>query len=157
MLRLRAAWRRALPLLAILAGGSAAAEPSPADIVRKIYDQAAVFCNGEDVAPPYTDKFMREVFDKPVADRYLTRLHNSQIDFDIFVDGQDCKLADLVIEPQQATADTAVVRARFLNLDKLRAIDFQFYRSGAAWMIGDMRYMHRPFSLRTYLKLKPHS
>jgi hypothetical protein len=68
------------------------AQMSPADIVKKIYDQAAVFCNGEDVAPPYTDKFMREVFDKPVADRYLTRLHKSQVDFDIFIDGQDCKL-----------------------------------------------------------------
>jgi hypothetical protein len=151
---LRPAWRFALPLLAMLACSSAAAEPSPADIVKKIYEQATVFCNGGDVVPPYTDKFMREVFDKPLADRYLTRLH-SQIDFDIFVDGQDCKLADLVVEPLQATADSAVVRARFLNLDKPRTIDFEFYRAGAAWMIGDMRYRHRSFSLRTYLKLKP--
>jgi hypothetical protein len=152
---LRSAWRCALPLLAVLAGAPAAAEPSPADIVKKIYEQATVFCNGEDVAPPYTDKFIREVFDKPLADRYLTRLHNNQIDFDVFVDGQDCKLADLAIEPQRATADTAVVRARFLNLDKPRTIDFEFHRSGTAWMIGDMRYKHRPFGLRTYLKLKP--
>jgi hypothetical protein len=154
---LRSAWRFALPLLAILAGGPAAAEPSPADIVQKIYEQAAAFCNGSDVAPPYTDKFLREVFDKPLADRYLTRLHNNQIDFDVFVDGQDCKLADLVIEPQQTTAETAVVRARFLNLDKPRTVDFEFHRSGAMWTIGDMRYKHRPFSLRRYLKLKPRS
>jgi hypothetical protein len=132
--------------LAILTSGPAAAEPSPADIVKKIYEQATVFCNGEDAAPPYTDKFLREVFDKPLADRYLTRLHNNQIDFDIFVDGQDCKLADLAIEPQQATADTAIVRARFRNLDKPRAVDFDFHRSSATWMIGDMRYKHRPFS-----------
>jgi hypothetical protein len=154
---LRSAWRVALPLLAILAGGPAAADPPPADIVKKIYEQATVFCNGEDVAPPYTDKFLREVFDKPLADRYLTRVHNNQIDFDIFVDGQDCKFADLVIEPQLATADTAIVRARFRNLDKPRTVDFDFHRSGATWMIGDMRYKHRPFSLRTYLKLKPRS
>jgi hypothetical protein len=75
---LRSAWRCALPLLAVLAGAPAAAEPSPADIVKKIYEQATVFCNGEDVAPPYTDKFMREVFDKPVADRYLARLHRAK-------------------------------------------------------------------------------
>jgi hypothetical protein len=51
---------------------------------------------------------MREVFDKPVADRYLTRLHKSQVDF--FIDGQDCKLSNLVIEPLDRTAGTAVVR-----------------------------------------------
>jgi hypothetical protein len=112
----RPAWRFALPMLAMLVAGPAAAEPLLADIVKKIYEQAALFCNGEDVAPPYTDKFMREVFDKPVADRYLARLHKSQVDFDIFVDGQDCKLTDLVIEPLEATAATAVVRARFNKL-----------------------------------------
>jgi hypothetical protein len=51
--------RFALPLLAMLVCGPAAAEPSPADILKKIYDQATVFCNGQDVAPPYTDKFVR--------------------------------------------------------------------------------------------------
>jgi hypothetical protein len=152
---LRPAWRFALPMLAMLVAGQAAAEPLPADVVKKIYEQAAVFCNGEDVAPTYTDKFMREVFDKPVADRYLARLHKSQIDFDIFVDGQDCKLTNLVIEPLEATAATAVVRARFNNLGTARAIDFQFHQSTGAWMIADMRYRHRPFTLRSYLKLKP--
>jgi len=58
---LRTTWRYVLPALTMLAAGQAAAQMSPADIVKKIYDQAAVFCNGEDVAPPYTDKFMREV------------------------------------------------------------------------------------------------
>ncbi len=152
---LRPAWRFAVPVLAMLVAGPAAAEPLPADIVKKIYEQAAIFCNGEDVAPPYTDKFMREVFDKPVADRYLARLHKSQVDFDIFVDGQDCKLTDLVIEPLEATAATAVVRARFNNLGTARAIDFQFYQSTGVWMIPDMHYRHRRFTLRSYLKLKP--
>jgi len=152
---LRTTWRYVLPALAMFAAGQAAAQTSPADIVKKIYDQAAVFCNGEDVAPPYTDKFMREVFDKPVADRYLTRLHKSQVDFEIFIDGQDCKLTNLVIEPLDTKAGAAVVRAKFNNLDAARSIDFDFYQSGAAWMISDMRYRHRPFTLRSYLKLKP--
>jgi hypothetical protein len=54
---------------------------------------------------------MREVFDKPVADRYLTRLHKSQVDFDIFIDGQDCKLSNLVIEPLDRSAATAISQA----------------------------------------------
>ena len=122
---LRTTWRYVMPTLAMFAAGQAAAQTSPADIVKKIYDQAAVFCNGEDVAPPYTDKFMREVFDKPVADRYLTRLHKSQVDFDIFIDGQDCKLTNLVIEPLDTKAGAAVVRAKFNNLDAARSIDFE--------------------------------
>ena len=152
---LRTTWRYVLPTLTMFAAGQAAAQTPPADIVKKIYDQVTVFCNGEDVAPPYTDKFMREVFDRPVADRYLTRLHKSQVDFDIFIDGQDCKLSNLVIEPLDRTATTAVVRVQFQNLDAARTIDFEFYQSGAAWMIADMRYRHRPFTLRAYLKLKP--
>ena len=96
---LRTTWLYVLPTLTMFAAGQAAAQTPPADIVKKIYEQVTVFCNGADVAPPYTDKFMREVFDKPIADRYLTRLHKSQVDFDIFIDGQDCKLSNLVIEP----------------------------------------------------------
>ena len=152
---LRTTWRYVLPALTMFATGQAAAQTSPADIVKKIYDQAAVFCNGEDVAPPYTDKFMREMFDKPLADRYLTRLHKSQVDFDIFIDGQDCKLTNLVIEPVEAPAGAAVVRARFSTFDAARTIDFEFHQAGAAWVIGDMRYRHRAFTLRSYLKLKP--
>src|SRR5262245_22140110 len=117
---LRTTWRYVLPTLTIFAAGQAAAQTPPADVVKKIYDQARVFCNGEDVAPPYTDTFMREVFDKPVADRYLTRLHKSQVDFDIFIDGQDCKLSNLVIEPLDAKTGAAVVRAQFHNFDAKR-------------------------------------
>ncbi len=101
---LRTTWLYVLPTLTMFAAGQAAAQTPPADIVKKIYEQVTVFCNGADVAPPYTDKFMREVFDKPIADRYLTRLHKSQVDFDIFIDGQDCKLSNLVIEPLDGTA-----------------------------------------------------
>ncbi|HEU4380573.1 MAG TPA: hypothetical protein VFR73_18535 [Hyphomicrobiaceae bacterium] len=151
----RTIWRYVLPTLTVFAAGQARAQTPPADIVKKIYDRAIVFCNGADVAPPYTDKFMREVFDKPVADRYLTRLHKSQVDFDIFIDGQDCKLSNLAIEPLDRTAATAVVRAQFQNFDAARAIDFEFHQSGGAWLISDMRYRHRPFTLRRYLKLKP--
>jgi hypothetical protein len=151
----RTTWLYVLPTLTMFAAGQAAAQAAPADIVRKIYEQVTVFCNGADVAPPYTDRFMRDVFDKPVADRYLTRLHKSQVDFDIFIDGQDCKLSNLLIEPLDNTAGAAVVRARFQNFDAARTIDFEFYQSGAAWMISDMRYRHRPFTLRSYLKLKP--
>jgi hypothetical protein len=139
----------------MLAGGQAAAQSAPADVVRKIYEQVAVFCSGQDVAPPYTDTFMREMFDKPLADRYLVRLHKSQVDFDIFIDGQDCQLTNLVIEPVEAPTGVAVVRARFSNFDTARTIDFEFYQSGAAWMISDLRYRHRTFTLRSYLKLKP--
>ena len=152
---LRTTWLYVLPTLTMFAAGQAAAQTPPADIVKKIYEQVTVFCNGADVAPPYTDKFMREVFDKPIADRYLTRLHKSQVDFDIFIDGQDCKLSNLVIEPLDGTAGAAVVRAKFQNFDAVRTIDFEFQQSGAAWVIADMRYRHRPFTLRSYLKLKP--
>lgn len=151
----RTTWLYVLPTLTVFAAGQAAAETPPADIVKKIYDQVTVFCNGADVAPPYTDTFMREVFDRPVADRYLTRLHKSQVDFDIFIDGQDCKLSKLVIEPLDKTGATAVVRAQFQNFDAARTIDFEFHQSGDAWVISDMRYRHRPFTLRSYLKLKP--
>jgi hypothetical protein len=151
----RIAWGLISLAWAMLVGGQAVAQPSPAEVVKKIYEQVAVFCSGEDVAPPYTDKFMREMFDKPVADRYLTRLHKSQVDFDIFIDGQDCKLTNLVIEPVEAPAGAPAVRARFSNFDTARTIDFEFHQAGAAWVIGDMRYRHRAFTLRSYLKLKP--
>jgi hypothetical protein len=84
----RVAWGSIALAWLMLVGGHAAAQPSPVEVVKKIYEQVEVFCNGHDVAPPYTDKFMREMFEKPVADRYLTRLHKSQVDFDIFIDGR---------------------------------------------------------------------
>ena len=141
----------------LAASGPAAAQSgaAPADVVKTIYDRVAVFCNGDDVAPPYVDQFMRAAFEKPVADRYLARLHKSQLDFDIFIDGQDCKLTSLGIEPLETAAAAAVVRARFDNFGQPRTIDFQFRNGAGGWMITDMVYRHRKFTLRAFLKLKP--
>jgi hypothetical protein len=142
---------------ALAASGPAAAQSgaAPADVVKTIYDRVTVFCNGEDVAPPYVDKFMRAAFEKPVADRYLARLHKSQLDFDIFIDGQDCKLTGLGIEPLETAAGTAVVRVRLDNFGQPRTIDFQFRNAAGGWMISDMVYRHRKFTLRSFLKLNP--
>lgn len=165
------AWRYVVPVAAMLAmageaaaqtpaqsAGQSAAQASltaPADVVKTLYDQVIKFCAGEEIAPPYTDKFMRANFEKVVADRYLARLHKSWVDFDIFIDGQDCKLENLVIEALDATATTAVVRARFTNFDQARTVDYDFRNASAGWMIADMAYRHRKFTLRSYLKLGP--
>ena len=145
----------ALATLASIGTAAAQSGAAPAEVVGAIYDRVVVFCKGEDVAPPYVDLFMRAAFEKPLADRYLQRLHKSQLDFDIFIDGQDCKLSDLIIEPGAMTAASAVVRVRFRNFDAARTIDFELRHSGSAWMISDMVYRHRSFTLRSFLKLKP--
>jgi ABC-type transporter MlaC component len=127
--------------------------PSPAEIVKSLYDRVAAFCNADNVDPAYDDAVLRATFDKPLADRYLQKQRRNQIDFDIFVDGQDCKLANVKIEPQDAAAGSASVRVSFDNFDAARAIDFQFRNTGTSWMIADMIYRHRKFSLRSFLAM----
>lgn len=72
--------------------------------------------------------------------------------FDVLIDGQDCKVADVRTTTVSEDAGKATVRVDFTNFEEKRAVDLVMTKIGPAWKVDDVVYGHREFSLRKELK-----
>jgi hypothetical protein len=60
------------------------------------------------------------------------------INADPFIDAQDFKISDLVIEPSQITGDRATVQAHFRNFNERRHLVYRLQRGSDGWRIYDV-------------------
>lgn len=147
MIRLLAA---ALAILLTTAASPASAGGSdPQVVLDEIYGQVDAMCGGDGQGPAYDIHVIADDYFTPdLAKTFTTAMETGDLDFDVLVDGQDCKVSDLKLEVIKADADTAIGRATFKNMGEDRVIDLMLGRSGSDWSVDDIIYRHRTFSLR---------
>jgi hypothetical protein len=141
-----------LPVLAVLsvaeratAGGS-----DPQIVLDEIYGQVAEMCGGDAQGAPYDIEAIAKTYFTPVlAKKLSSALASGDLDYDVLVDGNDCKVSELDLTIVGGGDSTAVARASFKNLGEDRVIDLQMVKSGSDWRVADIVYRHREFSLKS--------
>lgn len=139
-----------LPVLpAVLAGPAVAGGSDPQVVLDEIYGQVDAMCGGDGQGPAYDIYVIADDYFTPDLAKMFTRaMEAGDLDFDVLTDGQDCKVSDLKLEVIKSEADTAVGRATFKNMGEDRVVDLPMAKSGDDWMVDDLVYRHRTFSLR---------
>lgn len=136
---------------------SAAASPAHADgepntIAKAIYAQVFASCQGTD-APMYDlNAIAKAYFEPGLAQKLEASDEGTMLGFDVLIDGQDCKVADVRTTTVSEDAGKATVRVNFTNFEEKRAVDLVMTKIGPAWKVDDVVYGHRDFSLRKELK-----
>ena len=74
----RAAWRRALPALAVWAALCAGAQADDADLGREVYDDFCATCHGRDMANPGGVTFDLRKFPKDDFERFRNAVVNGK-------------------------------------------------------------------------------
>ncbi|WP_295558508.1 hypothetical protein [uncultured Hyphomicrobium sp.] len=129
------------------AGGS-----DPQIVLDEIYGQVDAMCGGDGQGAAYDIYAIAKTYFAPdLAKPFEKAMEAGDLDFDILVDGQDCKISDLELAVTESTDASATGRATFKNMGEARVIDFLMTKTGAAWKVSDVVYRHRSFSLRSAL------
>ena len=153
----RAALRVSLAALLLAAGALAAqARDDAKDVARDIYRQVERACEDRSREPYNLATIAEQHF---VADlkESLDRAYRDQaLGFDILIDGQDCQIRDVDLDEAGDDDDDdrrgeTIVRAEFKNFCEKRRIDLVMVREGGRWMVADIVYRHREWSLRQEL------
>jgi hypothetical protein len=144
-------WIAAAATGAMLLGADANAGGSdPKTILTDIYGQVNAMCSGDGNGPGYDIvAIAKRYFVPELAKKISTAAEDDTLDFDILVDGQDCKLSPLDLKVVAETGTTAAGRAEFENFGERRSIELVMAKSGDAWEVTDVVYLHRPFSLKS--------
>lgn len=138
----------AVSALSANAGGGS----DPEVVLDEIYGQVDAMCGGDGQGSPYDIYAIAAAFFVPeLAEPFEKAMEANELGFDVLVDGQDCKVSDLAIEVVDTDEDSAVGRATFTNFGEDRVIDLHMTKDGDAWMVSDIVYQHRPFSLKEAL------
>ncbi len=123
------------------AGGS-----DPQVVLDEIYGQVDAMCGGDGNGPAYDILAIAAQYFAP--DLAKTIDADSELGFDVLVDGQDCRVSALDLSVVENTGHTTTGRAEFQNFGERRSIDLKMAKRGEAWEVTDIVYRHRPFSLR---------
>lgn len=130
-----------------LAGGS-----DPEVVLDEIFGQVDAMCGGDGQGAPYDIYAISEAYFTPeLAQTFEKGMESGELQFDILVDGQDCKTTGLALEVVDTDGDIAVGRAVFKNFGEDRVIDLHMSKAGDTWLVSDIVYQHRPFSLKDAL------
>lgn len=125
------------------AGGS-----DPQVVLDEIYGQVDAMCGGDGQGQAYDIYVIAEDYFTPdLAKTFAKAMDGGDLEFDVLVDAQDCKVTDLKVEVVKSEADAAIGRATFKNMGEDRVVDLLMARSGDTWSVADIVYRHRPFSL----------
>ena len=130
----------------LLAAEAHARAESPKAVLQEIYGQVDAMCGGDGNGPAYDILAIAAQYFAP--DLAKTIDADSELGFDVLVDGQDCKVSALDLSVVENTGRTATGRAEFQNFGERRSIDLKMAKRGEAWEVTDIVYRHRPFSLR---------
>lgn len=134
----------ALTTSAAIAGGS-----DPQVVLDEIYGQVAEMCGGDGQGAAYDLEAIAKTYFTPALAKTVSKAaETGDLDFDVLVDGQDCKVSDLQLAIVDAGANSATGRATFKNFDEPRTVDLKMVKSGSAWQVADIVYGHRAFSLK---------
>lgn len=135
--------------LTIAVSPAAAAGSDPQVVLDEIYGQVDAMCGGDGQGPAYDIYSIADDYFSPdLAKTFAKSMDAGDLDFDVLVDAQDCKVTDLKLEVVKTEADTALGRATFKNMGEDRVIDLMMGKSGDDWSVDDIVYRHRTFSLR---------
>ncbi|HEX2839683.1 hypothetical protein [Hyphomicrobium sp.] len=125
------------------AGGS-----DPQIVLDEIYGQVAEMCSA-DGGPPYDFTAIAKTYFTPeLAKKVVKASNDNKLDFDVLIDGNDCKVTELDLRVVEEKAGTAIGRAEFKNFDEERTVDLLMSKAGNEWQVTDIVYRHRPFSLK---------
>ena len=128
---------------------SAAGGSDPQVVLDEIFGQVDAMCGGDGQGPAYDIYVIADDYFTPdLAKTFTKAMEAGDLDIDVLTDGQDCKVSDLKLEVIKSEADTAVGRATFKNMGEDRVIDLLMAKPGDDWMVDDIVYRHRTFSLR---------
>ncbi len=129
---------------AALAGGS-----DPQIVLDEIYGQVAEMCSADGNGPAYDFTAIAKTYFTPeLAKKVVKASNDNRLDFDVLVDGNDCKVTELDLRVVEDSADAAIGRAEFKNFDEERTVDLVMKKTGSEWQVADIVYRHRPFSLK---------
>ncbi len=127
--------------IAVLAVASPAfAQQAPDVVIREIY---STYGNAGLGTSP-TDPQMRPLFSARVRalldeeDGRIRRDGIGRLDFDVFVDGQDFDVSDVMVGTPQISGNKAVVEVSLLNFGEPRRFRFLFVEEASAWRIDDI-------------------
>lgn len=129
----------------VQAGGS-----DPKAVLDDIFGQMNAMCGGNGDGPAYDLAAIAKKYFVPALVKIVTRdiEQEGALDFDILTDGQDCKTSDLKLDIIGGGGSTSIGRATFKNMGEDRIIDLHMTNAGGDWMVSDVVYRHRPFSLK---------
>ncbi len=134
----------ALTTSAAIAGGS-----DPQVVLDEIYGQVVEMCGGDGQGAAYDLEAIAKTYFTPALAKTVSKAaETGDLDFDVLVDGQDCKVSDIQLAIVDAGANSATGRATFKNFDEPRTVDLKMVKSGSAWQVADVVYGHRAFSLK---------
>lgn len=149
--------RRRWPLLmiaALIAAGAAnparAGGSDPKAVLDDLFGQMNSMCGGNGDGPAYDLDALAKKYFVPALVKIITRDYEQPgaLGFDILIDGQDCKTSDLNLSIVGGGGSTSIGRATFKNFGEERVIDLLMTNAGGDWMVTDVVYRHRPFSLK---------
>lgn len=149
--------RRRWPLLMVavlLAAGAAnparAGGSDPKAVLDDLFGQMNSMCGGNGDGPAYDLDALAKKYFVPALVKIITRDYEQPgaLGFDILIDGQDCKTSDLNLSIVGGGGNTSIGRATFKNFGEERVIDLLMTNAGGDWMVTDVVYRHRPFSLK---------
>lgn len=131
------------PCAALAQGAS-----DPKTVLDELYGVVGETCAEGAETGTYDPLALAKVyFATPLKTKLEGAVSSGSIDFDIFTDSQDCGLTDIDITLTGGDAFEATGVAQFKNYGEDRAILFHMARSNASWLITDVSYGHRAFSL----------
>jgi hypothetical protein len=140
----------AVLLVAGVAGPARAGGGDPKAVLDDIFGQMNTMCGGNGDGPAYDLEAIAKKYFVPALVKIVTRDYEQPgaLGFDILVDGQDCKTSDLKLDIIGGGGSTSIGRATFKNMGEERVIDLHMTNAGGDWMVADVVYRHRPFSLK---------
>jgi hypothetical protein len=134
-----------LPSVPVLAGGS-----DPKAMLDDIYGQVMTMCGGDGQGATYDLEAIAKTYFTPSLAKKITKgFETGELDWDLLVDGNDCKVTGLDLKIVGGGDTTAIGRAAFDNLGEKRIVELNMAKTGNDWEVVDIVYRHRPFSLKT--------
>lgn len=143
---------RALALLSCLVAPTAFAQgaQSPQAVLDELYGIVGKTCTEGAATGAYIPlDIARTFFTDELKGKLEGALSTGAIDFDIFTDSQDCGVSDIKTELASGDLNEAVGVVHLKNFGEERAIVLKMGRSGTAWLVTDISYAHRAFSLKS--------
>jgi hypothetical protein len=118
-----------------------AGEPSPKDVVVRLYKEYGTEQSSAGEARLFTRYFDDELLKLYLKDRSDAKGEVGRLDGDPLYNAQDLQITDFSIStPKMITGIKAVVPVHFKNLGKPELVECVLSKTAKGWKISDIRY-----------------
>lgn len=132
----------------LLAFEAAAGGSDPQIVLDEIFGQVSEMCGEGDGRAYDIREIAKTYFTPALATKIGKALDDGRLDFDVLVDGNDCKVTSLDLRVIKEGPGEAVGRAEFENFGEERTVDLVMTKIGDEWKVADIVYRHRSFSIK---------